>query len=100
MKSLELWQSISTDKKWEEWLNKTGNDGTLLDTDDNVSFIDKKHKKAVKITYEPNGNHEFEYWNSDFDSDENKIEVLNIVFSNAEKAKSELPTLLSNFDKN
>lgn len=95
MKSLELWQSVDADKKWEEWLNKKGNDGTLLDTDDNVSFIDKENKKAIKITYEPNEQHQFEHWNSDFDSDENKIDVLNIVFSNIEKAKSELPTLFS-----
>lgn len=100
MKSLELWNTIDTNNKWEEWLNKKGNDGTLLDKDDNVSFIDKKNKKAVKITYEPNGNHEFEHWDSDFDSDENKIEVLNIVFSNFDKAKSDLPRLLANFNKN
>ena len=53
MKSLELWQSINADKQWKEWLNKKGNDGTLIDTDDNVSFIDTETKKAVKITYEP-----------------------------------------------
>lgn len=100
MKSLELWQSVNTDKQWTEWLNKKGNDGTLIDTDDNVSFIDTETKKAVKITYEPNGKYEFEHWNSDFDSDENKIDVLNIVFSNIEKAKSELPSILSNFNKN
>ena len=100
MKSLELWQSVNTDKQWKEWLNKKGNDGTLIDTDDNVSFIDTETKKAVKITYEPNGKYEFEHWNSDFDSDENKIDVLNIVFSSIEKAKSELPSILSNFNKN
>ena len=33
MKSLELWQSVNTDKQWTEWLNKKGNDGTLIDTD-------------------------------------------------------------------
>ncbi|OBX80497.1 hypothetical protein A9308_03960 [Moraxella atlantae] len=100
MKSLELWQSVNADRQWKEWLNKKGNDGTLIDTDDNVSFIDTETKKAVKITYEPNGKHEFEHWNSDFDSDEYKIDVLNIVFSNIEKAKSELPSILSNFNKN
>lgn len=100
MKSLELWQSVNTDKQWTEWLNKKGNDGTLIDTDDNVSFIDTETKKAVKITYEPNGKYEFEHWNSDFDSDENKIDVLNIVFSSIEKEKSELPSILSNFNKN
>ena len=97
MKSLELWQSVNTDEKWEEWLNKKGNDGTLIDTDDSVSFIDKENRKAIKITYEPNGQYQFEHWNSDFDSGENKIDVLNIVFNNIEKAKSELSVLLSDF---
>ncbi|SUO93969.1 hypothetical protein [Suttonella ornithocola] len=65
MKSLALWNAIHPNKQWQEWLNKTGNDGKLLDTADCVSFINKENKKAVKIIYEPKGKFDFEYWLSD-----------------------------------
>lgn len=97
MKSLELWQTLNISSNWEIWLNKYGNDGTLLDTDDTVSFINKSDKKAIKINYQPNDRFKFEYWFSEFDSDDNKISVLNVIFNDFDKAKSELPKVLSRF---
>lgn len=98
MKSLELWNTVSSNyTHWENWLNKRGNDGTLLDTDDNVSFIDRKSKKAIKISYQPDDSYDFEFWNSDFDTDENKIDVLNIIFKDYEKAKNRLPNVIKDF---
>ena len=96
MKSLELWRSVTTAQNWQLWLNKNGNDGTLLDTEDNVSFIHKDKKKAIKITYESDGQFDFEYWYSEFEGTDEKISVLNIIFSNFEKAKFEFRRLLEN----
>lgn len=100
MKSLALWHTISHDyPHWEEWLNKRGCDGTLLDTDDNVSFIDRNIKKAIKINYQPDDTYDFGLWYSDFDTDENKIDVLNIIFKDYEQAKSKLPNIFKEFIK-
>lgn len=97
MQSLKLWQTLNFPSNWETWLNTYGNDGTLLDTDDTVSFINKWDKKAIKINYQPNDRFKFEYWLSEFDSDDNKISVLNVIFNDFDKAKNELPKILSQF---
>ena len=56
LNSLAMWESIKksveTDS-WESYFNKQGADGTLLDTDDTVSFINATNDKAIKLTYDP-----------------------------------------------
>lgn len=58
-----------------------------MDADDNASFIDRKSKKAIKISYQPDDSYDCAFWNSDFDIDK-KIDVLNIIFKDYEKAKT------------
>lgn len=98
MKSLALWHVISHQySDWEEWLNKMGNNGVLLDIEDNVSFINRNIRKAIKISYCPDDNYDFEYWNSDFDTDENRISVLNVIFKDYNQAVNLLPKIVEEF---
>ena len=81
--SLATWESIkktcATDS-WESYFNKHGADGTLLDTDDNVSFINPTNDKAIKLSYDSSKENLIDYWLSNFGDEESGSEVLNIYY--------------------
>lgn len=69
-------------------INKYAENGVLIDTDDNTSFINPEKNQAVKIMFEPESDSAFEFWLSEFGDEEmGYIDVLNVVFNNLENAR-------------
>ena len=90
LNSLAMWESIKktvgTDS-WESYFNKHGADGTLLDTDDNVSFINPTNDKAIKLTYDPSKKSLIDYWLSSFgDEESGSVDVLNIYYRHQDES--------------
>lgn len=89
--SEKLWFSLDekclTKSEWVVWSNKYGEDGSLVDQDDNCSFYHKSLKKAIYIMYEPEGNALLDTWESKSGDEESGIvDVLNVVFSHLDNA--------------
>ena len=84
LNSLAMWGSIKKTVGTDDWVsyfNKHGADGTLLDTDDTVSFINPTNDKAIKLSYDPNKNDLIDYWLNSFgDEESGSVEVLNIYY--------------------
>ena len=84
LNSLAMWESIKktvATESWESYFNKHGADGTLLDTDDNVSFINPTNDKAIKLTYDSSKESLIDYWLSSFgDEESGSVKVLNIYY--------------------
>ena len=84
LNSLAMWGSIKKTVGTDDWVsyfNKHGADGTLLDTDDTVSFINPTNDKAIKLTYDPSKKSLIDYWLSSFgDEESGSVEVLNIYY--------------------
>lgn len=101
MKSQTLWDNISQDDEilqtWKSWLNRYGENGELIDDSDEVSFIAPNNKYAIKIMYELDGQFGLTTWFSDFDTDDNQIEVLNVVFDDFSKTLEELPKMIKDW---
>ena len=101
LNSLAMWESIKksvgTDS-WESYFNKHGADGKLLDTDDNVSFINPTNDKAIKLTYDPSKKDLIDYWLSSFgDEKSGSVEVLNIYYSSQYESLSLIKRLIKDW---
>ena len=99
LNSLAMWESIKktvgTDS-WESYFNKHGADGKLLDTDDNVSFINPTNDKAIKLTYDPSKKSLIDCWFSNFgDEESGSVDVLNIYY----RHQNESPPLIKRLIK-
>lgn len=85
---------------WKTWLNKYAENGVLIDTDDNTSFINPEKNQAVKIMFEPESDSVFEYWISEFGDEEmGYIDVLNCVFNDIEYAQKPFAARLEKWVK-
>ena len=83
---------------WESYFNKHGADGKLLDTDDNVSFINPTNDKAIKLTYDPSKKDLIDYWLSSFgDEKSGSVEVLNIYYSSQYESLSLIKRLIKDW---
>lgn len=95
----QLWANITETKAelkhWTTWLNKYAENGTLIDTDDNTSFINPAKNKAIKLMFEPESDSIIDSWESKFGDEESGIiETLNIVFNDLSLAQKRLENLL------
>ena len=99
LNSLAMWGSIKKTVGTDDWVsyfNKHGADGTLLDTDDTVSFINPTNDKAIKLTYDPSQKGLIDYWLSNFgDEESGSVEVLNIYY----RHQNESPPLIKRLIK-
>ena len=99
LNSLAMWESIKKTVGTDDWVsyfNKHGADGTLLDTDDNVSFINPTNDKAIKLTYDPSKKSLIDCWFSNFgDEESGSVEVLNIYY----RHQNESPPLIKRLIK-
>lgn len=83
-------------ENWGTWLNKYAENGVLIDTEDNTSFISPEKNQAVKIMFEPESDSVFEFWISEFGEEMGYIDVLNVVFNDVEHA---LESFAAQFEK-
>ena len=99
LNSLAMWGSIKKTVGTDDWVsyfNKHGADGTLLDTDDTVSFINPTNDKAIKLTYDPSKKSLIDCWFSNFgDEESGSVEVLNIYY----RHQNESPPLIKRLIK-
>ncbi|WP_352339233.1 hypothetical protein [Psychrobacter sp. 16-MNA-CIBAN-0192] len=59
----------------------------MLDTDDNVSFINPTNDKAIKLTYDPSKKGLIDYWLISFgDEESGSVEVLNIYYRHQDES--------------
>jgi len=99
LNSLAMWGSIKKTVGTDDWVsyfNKHGADGTLLDTDDTVSFINPTNDKAIKLTYDPSKKSLIDCWFSNFgDEESGSVDVLNIYY----RHQNESPPLIKRLIK-
>lgn len=87
----KLWIMFLTNnpkfKDWSIFFNKYAEDGSILDEDDNTSFINPEKTKAIKIMFEKNGSFLFDSWHSLFGEQESgTVDVLNVIFNDIDKS--------------
>lgn len=87
----QLWKKVIEHRSdltlWTTWLNKYGENGSLVDIDDNTSFINLDKNRAIKIMFEPDSDSAFDFWFDNFgDTETGIIETLNVVFSSIDLA--------------
>ena len=99
LNSLAMWGSIKKTVGTDDWVSyfsKHGADGTLLDTDDTVSFINPTNDKAIKLTYDPSKKSLIDCWFSNFgDEESGSVDVLNIYY----RHQNESPPLIKRLIK-
>lgn len=90
-----LTRSCQSIQKWEPWLNKRGINNRLVDQSDSVSFLDKKHKKAIVIEYRADDSHPVSVWVCTFgDTPNTIINQLVLIYSDHKRAKALFPKLV------
>lgn len=85
-----LWHNLVLPNKndWHQWIARYTNGNKVEDSDDSVLFHNTAWNKAIRITYEPESNFEFEFFMSYFN--DNEVEILNIRTNNIPIAEQKL----------